>query len=275
MTGRPLARGDRRCRGETPDELADLDLLLSAALLAATADSGDSPPAALLAGARKGDPRAFVATHLPGTFFYWGLLKALPAYRQYAAGPAWPTVPSGPKLEKGTTDPRVAALGHPATAELAAAPAEADSKSQVFDDTLAAALRKFQSSHGLDADGKVGPQTVAALNVSAADRLNSILLNMERFRQLSSSMGARYLYVNIAGMELFLVEQGKVTHNRVIVGRIDRKTPHCKADVSHRLQPDLGRAGEDRADRRTEPPPQTRLFDPTTSGLRRLVGRCP
>jgi L,D-transpeptidase YcbB len=49
---------------------------------------------------------------------------------------------------------------------------------------------------------------------------------MERFRQLSPSMGARYLYVNIAGMELFLVEQGKVTfHNRVIVGRIDRKTP--------------------------------------------------
>ena len=111
-----------------------------------------------------------------------------------------------------------------ATGELAAA--EAVSDPQVFDDTLAAALRKFQASHGLDADGKVGPQTVAALNVSAADRLNSILLNMERFRQLSSSMGARYLYVNIAGMELFLVEQGKVTfHNRVIVGRIDRKTP--------------------------------------------------
>ena len=212
---------------KTPGELADLDLLLSAALLAATADSGDMPPAALLAAARKGDPRAFVAKHLPGTFFYWGLRNALPIYRQYAAGPAWPTVPAGPKLEKGMTDPRVAALRERlmATGELSTAPAEADVDAEVFDDSLAASLRKFQESHGLDADGKVGPQTIAALNVSAADRLNSILLNMERFRQLSPSMGARYLYVNIAGMELFLVEQGKVTfHNRVIVGRVDRKT---------------------------------------------------
>ncbi len=105
-----LAAITEHAGAKTPDELADLDLLLSAALLAATADSGDSPPADLLAGARKGDPRAFAAKHLPGTFFYWGLRKALPVYRQYAAGPAWPTVPAGPKLEQGMTDPRVAAL---------------------------------------------------------------------------------------------------------------------------------------------------------------------
>jgi len=210
---------------KTPGDLADLELLLSGALLAATDDSGDLPPAALLAAARKGDPRGFVAVHLPSNFFYWGLRQALPTYRQYAAGPAWPTVPSGPKLEKGMTDPRVAALRARliATGELAA---DATGDPQVFDDTLAVALRKFQASHGLDTDGKVGPQTVASLNISAADRLNTILLNMERFRQLGPSMGARYLYVNVAGQEIFLVEQGKVTfHNRVIVGRVDRKTP--------------------------------------------------
>ena len=62
---------------KTPDELADLDLLLSAALLAATADSGDSPPADLLAGARKGDPRAFVATSSAGHFLLLGAAPGL------------------------------------------------------------------------------------------------------------------------------------------------------------------------------------------------------
>ena len=218
---------------KSPAELADLELLMSGALLAAEADSGDLPPAALVAAARQGDPHSFLAVHLPSTFFYWRLRQALPLYRHYAAAGGWPTVPSGPKLQKGMTDPRVAALGQRllVTGELAAL----GSNPELFDDAIEAALRKFQASHGLDVDGKVGPQTVAQLNVSADDRVSSILLNLDRFRQLAPSMGPRYLYVNVAGMELFLVENGQVTfHNKVIVGRVDRKTPLLQS-VIHRI----------------------------------------
>ena len=228
-----LAAIAARAGAKTPDDLASLELLLSGALLAAEADSGDLAPQALLAAARRGDPRGFLAVHLPSTFFYWRLRQALPLYRHYVAAGGWPTVPGGPKLEKGMSDPRVAALGQRllVTGELAAL----GSNPQLFDDNLAVALHKFQASHGLDTDGKVGAQTLAQLNVSADDRLGSILLNLDRFRQLAPSMGARYLYVNVAGMELFLVEQGQVTfHNRVIVGRVDRKTPLLQS-VIHRI----------------------------------------
>ena len=95
-----------------------------------------------------------------------------------------------------------------------------------FDDALAEALRKFQSSHGLDSDGKVGTQTLAALNTPADQRLGQILLNLQRFRKLNRAIGERYLYINVAGMELSLVEHGQVTFfNKVIVGRKDRPTP--------------------------------------------------
>jgi murein L,D-transpeptidase YcbB/YkuD len=35
----------------------------------------------------------------------------------------------------------------------------------VYDETLAAAVRRFQARHGIDADGVIGAGTIAALNV--------------------------------------------------------------------------------------------------------------
>jgi murein L,D-transpeptidase YcbB/YkuD len=219
-----LAALSQHTQAKTPAEIAALELLLSGALLAAIDDSGDMAPPALLAAARQGDARGFIADHLPSNFFYWRLRHALLLYRRYAAAGIWPSVPGGPKLEKGMTDPRVAALGQRllATGELA----QLGSQPDRFDDALAQALRKFQSRHGLDPDGKVGAQTLAALNTPADQRLAQILLNLQRFRKLNRAMGERYLYINVAGMELSLVEHGQVTFfNKVIIGRRDRPTP--------------------------------------------------
>lgn len=209
---------------KNPDDVARLEVLLSGSLLNAVGDSGDLAPPALLTAARQGDARSFVADHLPSNFFYWRLRHAVPLYQRYAAAGNWPEVPGGPKLEKGAADPRVAALGNRllASGELAVLGAQPDH----FDDALVAALKNFQASHGLDPDGKLGAQTLAALNVTPQRRLEQILVNLQRFRRLNASMGARYLYINVAGMELSLVENGQVTFfNKVIVGRIDRPTP--------------------------------------------------
>jgi len=209
---------------KSPEDIAALELLLSGALLAAIQDSGDLAPPALLAASRQGDARSFVADHLPANFFYWRLRHALPLYTRYAAVGGWPSVPGGPKLEKGMSDARVAILSQRllASGELA----QLGPQPERFDDALAAALVKFQTSHGLDPDGKLGAQTLAALNVPPAQRLQQILLNLQRFRKLNAAMGQRYLYINVAGMELSLVEHGQVTFfNKVIVGRIDRPTP--------------------------------------------------
>ena len=224
MLDTALAAIAQQANAKSPDQIAALELLLTGTVLAAIQDSGDLEPPALLAAARQGDARNFVAQHLPSNFFYWRLRHALPLYRRYAAASNWPAIPGGPKLEKGMSDPRVGILAQRlmASGELAQLGGVPDR----FDDSLAAALTKFQSSHGLDPDGKLGAQTLAALNVPASQRLQQILLNLQRFRKLNATMGQRYLYINVAGMELSLVENGQVTFfNRVIVGRRDRPTP--------------------------------------------------
>jgi L,D-transpeptidase YcbB len=224
MIGPQLAALAHESGAKNPDDVARLELLLTASLLDALAGSGDLGPPALLAAARQGDARTFIADHLPTNIFYWRLRHALPLYQRYAAAGNWPTVPGGPKLEKGMIDQRVAVLGQRlvASGELSALGAAPDH----FDDSLSAALMKFQSTHGLDPDGKLGAQTLGALNMTAERRQQQILLNLARFRRLNATMGARYLFINVAGQELSLVENGKVTFfNRVIVGRIDRPTP--------------------------------------------------
>lgn len=225
-----LAAIDERRTATDAPRLGELELLLSGALLTATADSDDLDPQALLTALRAGDPAAITAQHLSTSFYYWRLAHALPVYRGYVAAGGWPHVPSGPKLEPGARDPRVQALTQRllATGDLAAA----GSDPSLYDPALVAAVKKFQARHGLDADGKLGPQTIAALNVSAQERLDQILLNLERFRALGPAMGDRFLYVNVAGMELSLVEHGRITFfNRVIVGRKDRPTPLLRSVI--------------------------------------------
>ena len=91
---------------------------------------------------------------------------------------------------------------------------------------LAPAVAQFQTMHGLPADGIVGPETRAQLNVSPAQRAQQIALNLERWRWAPRSLGERYIIVNSAAFSLQLVEHEAVTLTmRAIVGRPDWPTP--------------------------------------------------
>ena len=250
---------------KTPDELADLDLLLSAALLAATADSGDMPPATLLAAARKGDPRSFVANHLPGTFFYWGLRQALPVYRQYAAGPAWPTVPAGPKLEKGMTDPRV--RGAPAAAD-----GDRRAERRIRRGGCRFRCLRRQPRRGAaQVPGK--PRARFRWQGRAPDHRGAQCFGCGPAELDPPQYGAipRALAQHGRALSLCECRRDGAFPGRAGTGDLsqprDRRTggpqdaAAAKRDQAHRLQSDLGRAGEDRADRHAESPaPGPELF---------------
>ncbi len=95
-----------------------------------------------------------------------------------------------------------------------------------FDAVLAGAVARFQRRHGLEPDGVVGRATLRALNVSAEQRLQQLLLNLERWRWIPHDLGRRYILVNAADFSLTAVEEGALRlAMRVIVGEAYQKTP--------------------------------------------------
>ena len=96
----------------------------------------------------------------------------------------------------------------------------------VFDEGLAEALRRFEARHGLPADGRLDPETLAALNVPVAERIREIELNLERWRWLPEELGRRHVIVNIPTYHLTAFEDGRpALEMRVVTGKPESPTP--------------------------------------------------
>jgi murein L,D-transpeptidase YcbB/YkuD len=101
-----------------------------------------------------------------------------------------------------------------------------------YQEPLVTAVKRFQTRHGLEPDGIIGPATVAALNVPIARRAQQLALTLERLRWLPDLTGGRFIVVNIPSFHLWgwdsLNAAGAPSIDmNVIVGRnaLDTQTP--------------------------------------------------
>ncbi|HQL90903.1 MAG TPA: L,D-transpeptidase family protein [Syntrophales bacterium] len=162
---------------------------------------------------------------LPAQPGYGRLKTALVVYRALAERGGWPVVPGDGRLEKGMRSERVPALRArlKVTGEL---PVQIDGASDLFDEAVEEAVKRFQLRHGLYDDGIVGARTLKALNVPASSRVRQIELNLERWRWLPQNLGNPYILVNIAGYGLEVVEnEAPVLTMKIVVGTAFQKTP--------------------------------------------------
>jgi murein L,D-transpeptidase YcbB/YkuD len=71
-----------------------------------------------------------------------------------------------------------------------------------YEPAWAAAVRHFQFHHGLQADGKIGPPTIAAMNVPTAERVHQLAIALERWRWLPDVYQNAPIFVNLPEFRL-------------------------------------------------------------------------
>ena len=109
-----------------------------------------------------------------------------------------------------------------------------DTLTSIYDATTKAAVKRFQSRHGLAPDGVIGKGTIDALNFTKKRRKEQIIANMERWRWYPRNFEKEYLIVNIPNYSLELVrEKDTVRSHRIIVGKIKRNTPILSSKLSY------------------------------------------
>ncbi len=167
----------------------------------------------------------------PSHFIYRGLKEALAAQRAVAARGGWPVIPPGRPLKPGGSDARVAVIRKrlAATGDLTDA-----SGSLEYDETLANGVRLFQERHRLKADGAIGRATLDALNVSAAERVAQIRVNLERARWVIRDLKDSFVLANLAAFKVYVIRDGTVVwETRAQVGKAGRQTPAFRADMRY------------------------------------------
>jgi murein L,D-transpeptidase YcbB/YkuD len=146
------------------------------------------------------------------------------------------TIPDGKVLKLGMKDERVPLLR---TRLAVAAPEIPEGATDAivditYDQALVDAIRAFQESLGLTADGIMGPATVAALNGGSNVSKDDIIANMERWRWEPDDFGDFHVEVNIPEFTVWIMRDGAPVHStRVVVGTPKNQTPVFSDEIQN------------------------------------------
>lgn len=157
--------------------------------------------------------------------------KAMGVYQRIVSKGGWAQLPPNRSIRPGEDDERVPTLRKRLAATGDLKGGYVDSYS--YDTDVEAGVRRFQARHGLRESGRVDRPTLAALNVSAQERLDQLRLNYQRVSELlQQQVEPRYVLVNVPAFQLEAVENFNVElRHRVIVGRQGRDTPTLRASI--------------------------------------------
>ncbi|MDX5403758.1 MAG: L,D-transpeptidase family protein [Rhodobacterales bacterium] len=183
-------------------------------------------------------PSAFFRTLAPSTAEYNRLMKEKMRLERILGHGDWGLPVAAKSLKPGESGVQVVALRD----RLIAMGYLDRSASQTYDAEIQAAVQRFQTNHGLTADGVAGASTMAEINVSAADRLKSVIVAMERERWLGEERGKRHILVNLTDFQSKIIDDDRITfQTRSVIGAVDpaKRTPEFSDMMSYlEINPD-------------------------------------
>jgi murein L,D-transpeptidase YcbB/YkuD len=159
-----------------------------------------------------------------------GMQRAIGHYQRIVAAGGWPAVPTGTTLRAGDSGSEIVAIRR----QLAlSGDLQDDSRSGRFDSEFQDGLARFQIRNGLRVSGFVDSRTIAALNVSASERLQQLQTNLARVQSMMKiNKAPRYILVNVPAYTLQAVDRGTLAlESNVVVGKPTRATPKVSARV--------------------------------------------
>jgi murein L,D-transpeptidase YcbB/YkuD len=168
----------------------------------------------------------------PEIDYYEQSKSVLKKYRAIQDDGGWEAVPEGPTLKPGMADPRIYQLRKrlAITGDFEGTVSDSDN----YDEDLKAAVLRFQARHRLKADGAVGKNTYAALNITVKQKIDQIRVNLERARWVFHDLPEAYIEVDIAGFQAYNFEGTNANWtSKVQVGKPFRKTPVFKSKIKY------------------------------------------
>src|SRR5271157_3350865 len=111
--------------------------------------------------------------------------------------------------------------------------------SQPYSGDVVEGVKRFQTRHGLEASGKLGPQTITELNRPMSERVEALRLTLERWRWIPDNFTQPPILVNIPEFVLRAFDSLDAPGRpalmmRVVVGRALRtQTPVLEEDMKY------------------------------------------
>jgi L,D-transpeptidase YcbB len=167
---------------------------------------------------------------------YYKLREILRRYRDIEKTGGWNPIDIDPKLKAYKPGDSAKAILQIRDRLFAEGYLAINSQSSKFDESLVAAVKKYQRNKGKKQVSAINQQLIHSLNVPVSERIKIIMINMERCRWISPGVvnEKELIFVNIPAFWLTFFRDGQIElKSPVVVGKTMTKTVIFSGDMSY------------------------------------------